>query len=242
MSYASAVLADSPISYYRLGESAGTQADDEQAVNHGTYVNTPTLGVAGSLVGDADTAVAFTGSQTEYVLCKTSQIVAGLTNWTVELWVKAAAPGSFDAMYCERHATAGGGMVRLAFESGKWKFTYEDSSAVQNTFTTTAASINNGAWHYLCVTKAGTAVEGYQDSSTSINSLTLTAGNGMTANMDSRIGADARDSGVYLDGTIDEVALYNTALSPTRIQVHLDEAASPSGGEVPLAPGRMMLP
>jgi len=57
------VLGDGPIAYWRLGEPSGTNANDETANNRdGTYVNTPTLGVAGNLVGDSDTAVSFNGS------------------------------------------------------------------------------------------------------------------------------------------------------------------------------------
>jgi hypothetical protein len=54
------VLGLSPIAYWRLGEASGTSAADASGNGHtGTYVGSPTLGVAGLLTGDADTAVTF---------------------------------------------------------------------------------------------------------------------------------------------------------------------------------------
>ena len=49
------------VAYWRLGESSGNVAVDETGNYNGTYVGTPTLGVDGLLVGDADTAVTFDG-------------------------------------------------------------------------------------------------------------------------------------------------------------------------------------
>lgn len=55
--YATAVLADSPAGYWRVGEGSGTVANDSATSPHnGTYTGTPTLGVAGA-VADGDTAV-----------------------------------------------------------------------------------------------------------------------------------------------------------------------------------------
>jgi hypothetical protein len=48
-SYRAAVMADNPVSYWRLGEASGTVAADEMGVNPGTYIGGVTLGVAGAL-------------------------------------------------------------------------------------------------------------------------------------------------------------------------------------------------
>lgn len=60
--YATAVLANNPYAYYRLGESSGTAAVDSSGNNrNGSYVNSPTLSVAGDGTG-GDTAVTFNGT------------------------------------------------------------------------------------------------------------------------------------------------------------------------------------
>ena len=59
--YQPAVLADNPVSYWRLGETTAT-AVDARGANNGTYLNSPTRGVASLLAGDtANTAVSFDG-------------------------------------------------------------------------------------------------------------------------------------------------------------------------------------
>ena len=57
--YREEVLAKAPGAYYRLGEAPGAtvMADASGNAAHGTYVGTPTLGVAGLLDGDGDTAM-----------------------------------------------------------------------------------------------------------------------------------------------------------------------------------------
>ena len=57
--YRDTVLADHPISYWRLDETSGTTATDVQLANTGAYVGSPTLGQPGAIVGDPDTAVSF---------------------------------------------------------------------------------------------------------------------------------------------------------------------------------------
>lgn len=58
--YDEVVLADGPVGYWRLGESSGTVARDSSGHGRdGTYVDAPTLGVAGALTTDANTAVTF---------------------------------------------------------------------------------------------------------------------------------------------------------------------------------------
>ena len=49
-SYSSSVLADSPLAYWRLGESSGSTAADASGNGRtGSYLNTPTLGAGGAL-------------------------------------------------------------------------------------------------------------------------------------------------------------------------------------------------
>ena len=52
-----------PDVWIRLGEPSGTTVNDASGNGHGgTYVNTPTLGVAGFMPGDPDTGVTFNGT------------------------------------------------------------------------------------------------------------------------------------------------------------------------------------
>lgn len=58
--YSDAILALNPVGYWRLGESSGTNANDESSNNNdGTYSGLYLQGVTGPLVSDADTATRF---------------------------------------------------------------------------------------------------------------------------------------------------------------------------------------
>src|SRR5215204_2208436 len=59
--YADNVLADSPASYWRLGESSGTVAADAAGNNPGVYTGGVTLGVPGGLANDLNTSASFDG-------------------------------------------------------------------------------------------------------------------------------------------------------------------------------------
>ncbi len=50
-SYTAAVIADGPSAYWRLGETSGTVAADQQGTSPGTYKGSYALGKPGALLG-----------------------------------------------------------------------------------------------------------------------------------------------------------------------------------------------
>ena len=78
-----AVLADNPKAYWRLGETAGPQAADTSGNGRtATYVNT-TLGVAGAVPADSNGAAYFNGNNSYLNL---PDVLHGTAAPTVELW------------------------------------------------------------------------------------------------------------------------------------------------------------
>src|SRR5438093_824882 len=61
-SYSATVLADSPVSYWRLGENSGTVAADSAGANTASIKSGVTLGTAGAIANDANTATTFNGN------------------------------------------------------------------------------------------------------------------------------------------------------------------------------------
>ena len=93
MSYADAVLVTNPVGYWLLGEKSGTVARDEMGANDGVYNGSPTLGVAGLLAGDSDTAMGGSDPQ-KYMSVSSAGLAAlfsGTGPWTVAMWVDEAA-------------------------------------------------------------------------------------------------------------------------------------------------------
>src|SRR5690349_10319896 len=82
-SYSERVEARSSLlSYWRLGETAGTVAKDERGLRNGTYQNGVALGQAGALTADPDKAAGFDGVNDAVSL----PALPSVTNFTIEGW------------------------------------------------------------------------------------------------------------------------------------------------------------
>jgi trimeric autotransporter adhesin len=84
--YGAAVLADSPVSYWRLNDTSGTTAVDQVGLNPG-QITGATLGEPGPLAGSD--SMRFDGSGD--VNLGTDPSLRPPNNWTVEAWFKASA-------------------------------------------------------------------------------------------------------------------------------------------------------
>lgn len=95
--YRAEVMADSPVGYWRLGESTGTTAADETSNNDaGSYLGGIALGAPGALVGDLNTAPSFDGVNDQINMGNPASGIFkfGTSNFTVEAWLKTPVMGS----------------------------------------------------------------------------------------------------------------------------------------------------
>ena len=92
--YRDDVLSDAPAAYWRLGESAGTVAADEKGTSNGTYQNGVTLGRAGVLTADTNTAVSFDGVD-DIVTVPHSSSLSATSGVTLEAWAKRSKTGAW---------------------------------------------------------------------------------------------------------------------------------------------------
>lgn len=90
--YRAAVLADNPVSYWRLNDTSGTTAVDEENHNSGQILGA-TLGEPGPMAGDA--SMLFNGSGS--VDLGHDPSLRPPESWTLEAWFRAS-PG--DAEQC----------------------------------------------------------------------------------------------------------------------------------------------
>ncbi len=210
MSYAGTVLADSPVAYYRLGESAGTTAADAASVPHdGTYSGSGyTLGVTGLLTGDSDKAfqpqAAFASGG--FVLLNSATWNPGTGAFTIEAWIKTSDSNP---------QTIAGNLTGTT-----WIFWIHNGklglSAVGGTEYVGTATVNDGATHHVVVTRTGTTLQFYVDGVADGGPQTCSDTVGTT-----NLEIGALDTGQYpVIGTLDEVAFYNTALSGAQVAAH----------------------
>ena len=198
LSYRRAVLADKPRSYWRL-DDRGKVARDELGHALGVYQGSPKEGVPGIFKGDR--AVRFgVGSQV---------VLPPMTPpHTIELWAKTTSPGAPFASFRDtdpRSPYLGDyrGYVR-ASGGGSDAFSYD--------------LVDDGSWHQLVFTVApgGTArlyVDGTLDDETAWQPGTVPSAASL-----------AYDTLVnrYFNGVLDEVAVYDHALTAAQVARHYD--------------------
>lgn len=228
MTYRDEVLIDTPVTYWRLGESSGTTAVDEAGAYDGTYVGA-TLGETGALSGDNDTAASFDGVD-DYVE-RTGSPLNGETQATVEFWAKPALGHSTadDWEYMFHYgpsANVGDSEIWIgrtgdanAGHIGEWGA----SVGGWVSDTQSGVPVERDVWVHVVVTFDSSSIKMYLDKQLVID-RTETA---HTFSNDVIRLAIKNTSRTYA-GLLDEVAIYNYALSPTRIQAHYDAGTTVS--------------
>jgi hypothetical protein len=219
MSYSSTILAESGLVLYaRLGEASGTNATDSSTnSNTGTYVNTPTLGTAGLLSGDPDTAVTFAAGSSQ---CVTFPHIAALNvgdNVTFECWVKHTMAVTGGMISLGNTAGAAGLYIRNSGSAGHIEVLKSNTSSICSS----TIAQNDGNIHHIMVAKSSTPttkifIDGVDVTNTVTNA---TLGNStetihVGSDISNSVGAD------FFTGVIDEAAIYNVAKTVTTAQAH----------------------
>ena len=223
--YETVVLADNPVAYWRLGESVGPTAVDEIGPFNGTYIGSPTLGVAGLLTGDADTAVDFDGS-TQYVsVANPTNLATSGAPFSVEAWVNfnTIAPSTFPTIM---KLKSNGVNAWTLFGASTSPAGYDDISfGAADTFgiyrfqVPPTFELNI---HHIVVTYNGLGAttignyNAYVDGAPSA----LSPGSGLAAITNVTELGHATAPTSFFGGTLDEVAIYNAELSPGQVLTH----------------------
>src|SRR5438094_26807 len=91
-SYSTAVLADTPVAYWRLDESSGSTMVDAQSADSGTYQGGFTLAQSSLIQPASGTSVSFNGSN-GYATAPTLSALQGDNTRSVELWFQTTNNG-----------------------------------------------------------------------------------------------------------------------------------------------------
>jgi hypothetical protein len=212
--YEAAIAADAPVSWWRLSETAGTTAADQQGVANGTYsANGKTLGVAGLVPSTpANTAVAFNGSNGTVRVGHTS--AHNLTSAvSLEAWIRPTtlpSSGNFRSVLTKAEAYS------LQFNGPRLEFTIIQNGTRRRLQTPTG-TIVAGTTYHVVGTFDGSAqrlyVNGVQVASVALSGAASTSTTGV------HIGSWS-GGGEYFAGTIDEAAIYRTALPAASVAAH----------------------
>ena len=221
-SYAASVIADRPVSYWRLGETSGTIAGDITVANPGTYNGPPTLG-ATSLLGtdQTDAAVGFDGAGDDVRVGQSGSLdITGPV--TLEAFVK---PTSLPAAGSIRSIVAKTGSYALQLNGPTVEFTLLQLG-VNRRLQAPAGTIAAGGTYHVVGTYDGATQRLYVNGRL-VASAALTGAADVTIN-GVRI-ASWNGTQQFFVGTIDEAAIYNKALSAAQVAGHFAASQLPLG-------------
>jgi hypothetical protein len=218
--YDQQVLADGPTAYWRLGEPNGTvNATDSSSQNNTGPYSGVSLGATGALTTGGNTAGDF-GASSRLI---GQTVVSQPQNFSVEAWYRTTSggggkivgfgnsPNGTSSQY-DRH-------VYLQNDGAVAFGIYDGSTRVISS----AAGTNDGQWHHVVGTFSPGSMKLYLDG-TLQGAQTVTNAEPYTGYW--RIGADNlnawpnQPSDAGIDGTVDEVAVYPTALTDDQVATH----------------------
>lgn len=218
--YSDRLSGDGLMGYWRLNETSGATAGDASgSQRNGTYQNGVTLGVRGATYTDGDKAARFDGVDDNVYIANTPVPATG----SLELWGRTTRPG-----VAQYFATWGADWQVALKVNGANRA--EGSLKISGTNYQLSSSkvIGDGAWHHLVLTYDGGVGRLYVDGSevkTVLQAGILSPGSIADELM---LGDAHRCGGCELDGDVDEVTIYNRALTPTEVSDHFNAAGARS--------------
>lgn len=204
------------VSYWRLGEASGTVVDSKSA--HNGTVTGATYGTTGLLTGDADKALSFTADTQKVAVANHAdfQLTGGVT---IEAWIRiSSAAANMPIVECRKSDGTLGYVLETTSSDGLQLSCALNGAGGQSVAGTGYTA--NTIWH----------VVGTYD-----NAFLRIYQNGVQNAFNAQDWTGfplATPSGVVVEighfphstesfrGVIDEVAIYNVALSPTTIAAH----------------------
>lgn len=212
MTYKETVLADSPAGYWRLGETSGTAAADSSGNNRtATYANV-TLGAAGLIASDSNTAATFNGTSSE--VWRADEALFDLPGtFTLEAWIKPTKVGVAQSILSKTEGEAWG-LELTAANKILFYFRTETGEFPEVVGGTVAA---NSIYHVV-VTKSATTMMLWVNGAKVTELATTKVPRNQAGAF--RIGKFSNEVPQPFTGVIDEVAIYESVLSEARIKAH----------------------
>ncbi|MDX6609099.1 MAG: hypothetical protein QOF85_1024 [Solirubrobacterales bacterium] len=213
------------VDYWRLGETSGTNLNDSGGSRDATAANGVVLGTAGPLTLDSDTAVSFDGVNDN---AKASLSLSSTQRLTIEFWLNWTSYANDDRLAFEYTSnfnnTSGGFLVNpnSSTSGGQFEVAIGRGISRNNVF---FARPSAGAWHHYAFV-FNTTLTGSQQITPYVDGKAVSFSKGSsgtgagsfastTLNFMSRNG-----SSLFGKGSLDEVAIYNQALTSTQISQH----------------------
>lgn len=221
--YANAVTADAPSLWYRLGEASGTVAvDSGSGKKNGVYTGSPTLGVPGALNCDTNTAVSFNGTTSQVTSTAAAQ-TAPLA-FSLEFWFSTTTGGGKIIGFGNSQTGTSSSYDRQVYLTNTGQIVFGVYSGATKTITSPSTYLD-GKYHHVVATLSPTGgtvlyVDGVQVGADTTSKLAEVNTGWWRVGYDNLAGWPLQPTRSYFTGSLDEVAVYPTALSAARVAAH----------------------
>jgi hypothetical protein len=174
--------------------------------------------------GKSGKALSFDGKD-DYVDCGTSSTLRPIPI-TIMAWIKTESADETIVGKWPNNDGSGGYSIKV-LPNGLVQWATVDTSASAAIYVHANKIVNDGFWHHFAVAQQGTTARMYIDGELI---ATGSARENFATNEPLRVGIHRRDSRFWtpFNGLIDEVRIYNRALTAEEIKAHYDEVMAPT--------------
>lgn len=196
-------------SHWKFDEGTGSVAEDSSGNDH-----TGTISGAGWVPGiDDGTALDFDGVD-DVVTFGTGPTLVGTTDFTVSAWVRSPGMIGEGVVIQQRNGDFDGQYQLRIGEHGRPVFLVYGGGALQFEFPAQGLVVD-GTWHHVAAVREGDEGRIYIDGG--LSGFALGPVQPLSPIISVAVGADIRDGDKHFSGQIDDVRIYDSALTPAQI-------------------------
>jgi PKD repeat protein len=219
--YGNTVLGDAPLDYWRLGEGSGNIAVDSGSAGL-ELATRPGLswGAAGAVSGSSAATVNGTSTGT----AATTTSIPAPETFSVEAWFRTTTTsGGRIVGFGDSQAGTSSNYDRHVYLTNTGQVVFGVYNGARRTVSTTTA-YNDGQWHHVVATLGAQGMSLHLDGALVSRSTAVTTAPSYRGYW--RIGGDnlsgwpSAPTSRYFAGTVDEVAVYGSALTSSQISNH----------------------
>lgn len=206
------------IAYWTMDEASGDFADSSGNGHTATAVGSPTYGATGQ-VSDA---VTFNGSSQYATVANDEDFRPVSTKVSVSAWIKTSEAVTNGAFFCNREGVGSdytGYHIGITDAGLIYAQTFDGVGAVEDGEVASAAGFNDGVWHHVVFTNDDLELRLYVDGSLVHTDPTSNALAYYAQAQYIRLGKGEYHLGTYsyYSGDLDDVKVYNRAISATEV-------------------------
>ena len=211
-----------PLSYWQLSDLSGTTALDSQNISNGVYKNGVQLNKEGAF--DSSPSAVQLDGQNDYIEVAHTQAFE-LASGTVQLWFNTTRLDGHQGLFSKDAAGKGdGGHFGIWVTEGRLGVRSQNQSRSRSLYSDTGL-IQTGQWHQVTVSWGSSGLQVYLDGQKVVQDNSWTTG--WNSNREPIVlGADRQNSQAqttnnllhFFSGQLDEVALFERALTEAEVQ------------------------